>query len=306
MNDAYDAIVLLGFGGPTTPAEVRPFLDRILAGRPVPPERYEAVVNNYRVIGGSSPYNERTERQAAALGEALRARGVETPVMVTYRNVVPFNADVVRDLTANGARRVLGVPLTVFSGEESNERYIREFDRALGEAGAAAPAVTYLEPFFDDPAFVRAQADAVREALPRLQSETFDGVRVIFTAHSIPCATPGTYAADFEYCAGLVAESLALPDWSIAYQSRSGSPQTPWFGPDVRDEVRALPGSGTTKALLVALGFLCDHVEVLYDLDVDAAEVAGEVGVQIARAETMNDRPAFIAMLADRIAKVLR
>ncbi len=306
MSDAFDAIVLLGFGGPRTPEEVRPFLDRILAGRPVPPARYEAVVNNYRVIGGSSPYNERTESQAAALNSALRARGIETPVLITYRNTAPFNRDTIADLMAAGAKRVLGVPLAVFSGEESNERYIRDFDRALAEAGPEAPTVAYLEPFFEDPAFIHAHAESIREALPLLGHESFADVRVIFTAHSIPTATPGTYAADFERASHLVAEELALPDWSTAYQSRSGSPQTPWFGPDVRDVVHELPDAGVNAALLVAIGFLCDHVEVLYDLDVDAAGVGLEVGVRTVRAETMNDRPAFIAMLADHITKASR
>ncbi len=306
MGDAFDAIVLLGFGGPRSPEEVRPFLDRVLAGRPVPPGRYESVVNNYRVIGGSSPYNERTESQAAALRNALHARGIETPVLITYRNTTPFNCETITDLISSGAKRVLGVPLTVFSGEESNERYTRDFDRALAEAGPDAPTVAYLEPFFEDPAFIHAHAESIREALALLGLESFEDVRVIFTAHSIPTATPGGYAADFERASRLVADELALPDWGIAYQSRSGSPQTPWFGPDVRDEVRALPEAGANAALLVAIGFLCDHVEVLYDLDVDAAGVGYEVGVRTIRAETMNDRPAFIAMLADRIARALR
>jgi len=272
----------------------------------VSPERYEAVVENYRIIGGFSPYNERTEAQAAALGDALRARGIATRVIVGYRNVAPFNGDVVAGLIAQGARRVLAVPLAVFGGAESDQRYIREFDRALAEAGPAAPAVTYLSPFFDDPAFVRAQAEAVREALARLGRATFEGVRVIFTAHSIPTATPGAYAGDFERASRLVAEELALPSWSLAYQSRSGGPQTPWLGPDVRDELRALPASGVDHVILVAIGFLCDHVEVLYDLDVDAAGVAAEAGVRLVRAETMNARPAFIAALADRVARALR
>jgi len=284
---------------------VRPFLDRILADRPVSAERYEAVVENYRVIGGSSPYNERTEQQAEALAAALRDRDIDTPVTIAYRNVAPYDDDIVRVLASYGARRVLGVPLAVFGGQESNERYIREFDRALAEAGPDAPAVTYLEPFFDDRAFVRAQAETIREALGALGRTNFDGVRVIFTAHSIPTATSGSYADDFAGASSLVAEELALPDWGIAYQSRSGSPQTPWLGPDVRDEIRALPASGVTDAILVAIGFLCDHVEVLYDLDVDAAGIARETGVRLVRAETMNARPAFIAMLADRVAKAL-
>jgi ferrochelatase len=305
MSAAFDAVVLLGFGGPRTPDEVRPFLDRILAGRPVPPARYEAVVENYHAIGGASPYNEHTERQAEALAEALRARGIATPVTIAYRNAAPFTDDIVHVLTTFGARRVLAIPLAVFSGEESNERYMREFDRALA-AVEGAPQVTYLEPFFADPAFVRAQAEAIREALTRLGRESFEGVRVIFTAHSIPTATPGSYASDFERAAQLVAEALALPDWSIAYQSRSGGPQTPWLGPDVRDVVRDLPSAGIDTVVLVAIGFLCDHVEVLYDLDIDAATVGCDAGVRIERASTPNDRPAFIAMLAENVAKAMQ
>jgi ferrochelatase len=306
MSDAFDAVVLLGFGGPRTPEEVRPFLDRILAGRPVPPARYEAVVENYRLIGGASPYNDRTERQAEALAAGLRERGIETSVAIAYRNVAPFNDDIVRVLASGGVRRVLGVPLAVFGGEESNERYIRDFDRALAAVGPDAPHVAYLEPFFADPAFVRAQAAAVREALTQLGYDSFDRVRVIFTAHSIPTATPGPYADDFAQAAALVAQELALPDWSVAYQSRSGSPQTPWLGPDVRDELRGLPNAGIADAILVPIGFLCDHIEVLYDLDIDAANVAREAGVRVARAPMPNDRPDFIAMLAANVARAMQ
>ena len=193
--------------------------------------------------------------------------------------------------------------MAVFGGEKATSA-IRSSSRAA--VGPDAPAVTYLEPFFDDPAFVRAQAGTIREALGSLGRTTFDGVRVIFTAHSIPTATRGSYADDFERASRLVAGELALPDWRVAYQSRSGSPQTPWLGPDVRDEVRALPTAGVTAVILVAIGFLCDHVEVLYDLDVDAAGIASEIGVHLVRADTMNARPEFIEMLADRVAEALR
>lgn len=284
-----DAVVLLGFGGPGEPAEIRPFLDRVLEGRPIPPARYEEVVSHYEQIGGKSPFDELTRRQADALATELREHaGLDVPVDVAYLNSAPFVGDVAAQLSANGRTRPLGIILAAFQSPASWEKYQR------------IPGAAYAPPFFDHPLFVQAYAQRVRDALAELGQEHFEGVALIFTAHSIPQvmddASP--YSRQFARSAQLIAQAAGAGSWTLAYQSRSGSPKDPWLGPDVREVLTELPSSGIRKAVVAPIGFLCDHVEVLYDLDIDAAHAAAGAGVRMARAAALNDHPLFIRMLA--------
>lgn len=291
---SYDAIVLLGFGGPERPEEIRPFLDRVLEGRRIPPERYEEVVSHYEHMpGGKSPFNELTRRQAEGLERELRARGITLPVRIAYKNSVPFERDVVRELADSGAQRLLGVILAVHQSPASWQKY------------QTLPNAQYVEPYFDNPLFVRANAERVRDALARLGKSSFDGVALIFTAHSIPqaMADRSPYVQQLQRSAELIAREAGASSWSIAYQSRSGSPADPWLEPDVRDVLKSLPASGIREAIVAPIGFLCDHVEVLYDLDVDAAAAARESGVRMERAQALNDHPLFIRMLADLVER---
>jgi ferrochelatase len=303
----YDAIVLLGFGGPAAPEEIRPFLDRVLEGRRIPEARYESVVGHYLHIGGRSPYNELTQRQAGALARALHERGIETPVEVAYRNAPPFIDDVASRLTHQSAGNLFAIALAPHQSPASTEKYERAFQHALKRAGSAA-RVSYAPPFFDHPLFIRAHAARVREALERLNGKRFDGVELIFTAHSIPAAiaSASPYVAQFTRTGELVAKETGAPRWSVAYQSRSGNPAEPWLEPDVRDLLRELPSRGVRAAVVAPIGFLCDHVEVLYDLDVEARQVAREVHVRMERATALNDHPLFIEMLADLATAQIR
>lgn len=299
----YDAVVLLGFGGPETPQDVRPFLSRVLAGRPVPPGRIDSVAQHYADIGGTSPFNALTARQASALERALHARSLDLPVRVAYRFADPYMDDVVRDLANHGARRVLAIVLAAHRSSASTERYAKAFEDACEKDGNRF-AVEYTDPFFDDPLFVRAHAQLVHEALAQLGRSSFDGVELIFTAHSIPqpIADAGSYVSDLTRSAELIAREAGAGSWRLAYQSRSGKPTDAWLEPDVRDVLRALAECGVREAMLSPIGFLCDHVEVLYDLDVDAVNVARESGVRLARASALNDHPLFIELLAERVA----
>jgi ferrochelatase len=283
-------VVLLGFGGPTGPQEIRPFLDRVLEGRPVPRERYEEVVHHYETIGGRSPFNELTQRQADALANELHARGVELPVRVAYRFTPPFVSDVAADLASTNAP-VIGVILAVHGGGASWDRY-----KLIANA-------RYIEPFYEHPLFVEASADRVRDALHRLGKNDFAGTALIFTAHSIPQAFANPYEAQFHRSAELIASALGAPSFQIAYQSRSGAPSEPWLEPDVGEVLRELPQRGERDAVVAPIGFLCDHVEVLYDLDHEAKEIAAQSGVRMERAGTLNDHPVFIRMLADLVQK---
>ncbi|HKU67000.1 MAG TPA: ferrochelatase [Candidatus Baltobacteraceae bacterium] len=285
------AVVLLGFGGPTRPEEIRPFLDRVLQGRRVPPDRVEIVVSHYLHMGGKSPFNELTQRQADALARELHDRGVDASVRTAYLNAAPFVADVAADMQREGVRPVV-VILAAHQSPASWDKYL-----------ALIPDAKYVPPYYEHPLFVQANAQRVREALARFGKNDFDGVHVVFTAHSIPqaMADASPYVQQLHRTAQLVAAKAGVRDWTLAYQSRSGSPMEKWLEPDIRDALRALAGEGVREAIVAPIGFLCDHVEVLYDLDVDAAQAARDAGVHMERASTLNDHPLFIRMLADLV-----
>lgn len=283
-------IVLLGFGGPARPEEIRPFLDRVLQGRRVPPERYELVVSHYMHIGGKSPFNELTQRQADGLARELHARGIGARVRTAYLNAAPFVADVAAQLQSEGVERPLVVILAAHQSPASWDKY-----------QGLIPNAIYVPPYYEQPLFVQANAERVKDALQRLGRTSFEGVELIFTAHSIPqaMADASPYVSQLKRSAQLIAAQAGAPSWRIAYQSRSGSPTDKWLEPDIRDVLRELPAEGLHEAIVAPIGFLCDHVEVLYDLDVDAAQAAGDAGVRMERAAALNDHPLFVRMLAD-------
>jgi protoporphyrin/coproporphyrin ferrochelatase len=292
-----DAVVLLGFGGPETPAEIRPFLDRVLEGRRVSAVRYEEVVEHYMHIGGRSPYNELTMRQATALERELRTGGNAIPVRVAFRNTPPYIPDELASLARGGARRVFAIPLTAYGGPASADRYIAAAATALSSLDAALQ-VEYAAPFFDRPLFIQAQAARIREALARDELLEAKTPALIFTAHSVPLDAATPYMRQLEFAAARTAETLGISSWTLAYQSRSGAPTDAWLEPDVRDVLRSLASRGARHTVVAPIGFLCEHVEVMYDLDVDAAEVARECGITMVRAKALDDHPFFIAMLA--------
>jgi len=299
-----DAVLLIGFGGPTRSEEIRPFLDNILRGRPIPKERYEEVVHHYEVMGGRSPYNEHTMRQADALRARLRHDGIDIPIVVGMRNWEPYLIESMRELASRRVRRVLGFILAAHRCEASWERYQAAVDDARGKIGVDAPQIEYPEPWHTHPRFIEATADRVRAAFAKLDQDEAKTAELIFTAHSIPVpmANASGYAEQIRESATAVASRLGRASWSLAFQSRSGSPRDRWLEPDVGDAIRKLDGR---PAVVMPIGFLCDHVEVLYDLDVEAAKVARESGVKMIRAGTVADHPAFIDMMADIVREHL-
>ncbi len=288
-----DAVLLLAFGGPTRPEEIRPFLANGTRGRRIPADRLEAVAHHYEVIGGRSPLNELTFRQAAALRRALP----ELPVYVGMRNWAPYVADVVAEMTLAGVRRAVGVVLSPHASEASRERYVETVDEARAAAGPRAPEVVWVPTWHAHPRFVEAVADCVARARATVAPDA----PVVFTAHSIPtpAAAASPYVRELTETASAVATTLGIARWRLAYQSRSGSPRDPWLEPDVNDVLRELAGGGVRDVVVAPIGFVCDHVEVLYDLDVEARQTATGLGMRLARASTVNDHPAFVAMLAD-------
>jgi protoporphyrin/coproporphyrin ferrochelatase len=296
-----DAVLMIGFGGPTRADEVRPFLDNVLRGRPIPRERYDEVAHHYDLLGGRSPYNELTMRQAAALRAELAKKKVTVPIAVGMRNWEPYVTDAMRTLADGGARRVLGFIMAAHRSEASFERYQATVEDARAQLGELAPEIVYPEPWHDHPLFVTAVASRVREALSRLDFPDRSSARLIFTAHSIPIAMAeaGPYVEQLTQSARIVAADLGIDTWQFAYQSRSGSPRDAWLEPDIKETLRSLDSK---IAVVVPIGFLCDHVEVLYDLDIEAAQVARECGIRMERAPTVGDHPLFIEMMASIVA----
>lgn len=299
----FDAVLVIAFGGPESLDEVRPFLRRVLAGRPIPEARFEEVAHHYEVIGGKSPGPEISRRQTSALERALRARGVTLPVLLGMRNSAPFLADALSATAARGGRRALGLILAAHESEASHGRYRQSVEAARAQLGEVAPDVAYTGSFHTHPGFVAAHTEHVSRALATLSEP--GAAKLVFTAHSIPTPMQHPYVAELEHSARLVATAVGRSDYRIAYQSRSGAPRDPWLEPDINAVIREEASAGTRALALCPLGFVCDHVEVLYDLDIEAAQTAKEAGVRLVRAAAPNDHPAFIEALADAVVAAL-
>jgi ferrochelatase len=301
----FDAVLLVAFGGPQGPADVRPFLENVLRGRRVSPERVEEVAHHYERFGGISPLTELTMKQAAALEAALAAREIRLPVHVGMRNWHPFLADTLTRMSDAGVRRAIGVLAAAqrsYSGCLQYKENVRDARTAVVGAGRAAIDVVYVGDWHEHPGFIDANADNIRRAAARLPPETRDSARLIFTAHSIPVsmARQYPYEQNLRASAERIAKAAGRADWALVYQSRSGRPGDPWLEPDICDYLRQ---ASLASAILCPVGFLCDHVEVLYDLDVEAAEVCRETGTAMVRAEAVNTHPRFIDALADAVTE---
>jgi protoporphyrin/coproporphyrin ferrochelatase len=302
---ASDAVLLIAFGGPTNMDEVWPFLENVVRGRPVPRERLELVVHHYELIGGRSPLNELTFRQARGLEAELRATGPALPVYVGMRNWTPYLHETLQRMAADGVRRAIGVIMAAQQSEASWGRYERDVAAAREQVGASAPQIDYADEWHAHPLFIEAVSDNVTCALEHVPAERRADVPIVFTAHSVPTAMAAAspYVEQITESARLVAQRVGHGHWSLAYQSRSGSPREPWLEPDICAVVRRLAQEGVRDLVVVPVGFICDHVEVLYDLDIEARQVAQDAGVNFVRAATVNDHPTFIRMLADVVRR---
>src|SRR5919108_1216495 len=296
MPTPYDAVVLIGFGGPSSPEELRPFLARVLRGLPTPAERIDEFVRHYVAIGGRSPFNEITCRQAVALEKALRRRELSLPVYVGMRNSRPFIRETLDQMTANGVRRARAFILSPLQTEASWERYQRDVQEAKEELGGAVPSIDFCPGWYAHPRFIQAFAEHIEAKLDNIPAERRYTAPLIFTAHSLPIAMAdrSPYVEQFEKTARLLAERLGHKRWSIAYQSRSGRPTDLWLEPDIGQVIRDLAGQNVRDIVVAPIGFVCDHVEVLYDLDIAARKIAEDLGIRFNRASCPNDHPTFV------------
>jgi protoporphyrin/coproporphyrin ferrochelatase len=298
-----DSVLLLGFGGPTRPEEIGPFLHRVAEGRGISKERLAEVEHHYLEIGGRSPYNEQTEQLRAALEAWLRDHGPSLPVYTGMRNWHPFLADTFRAMHADGRRRCVGVILATHRSEASHPRYLADVARAAEEAGTDAAGLDLLPPWFDSRGFHAAVASRIEEGSPFRRGAWPASVPLVFTAHSIPVrmAESSTYVSDVRRSCEGTARLLGASSWRIAYQSRSGDPRTPWLEPDINDALRDLAAGGAREVVVQAIGFLSDHVEVLYDLDVEARRTASALGLTLHRTPCVGTHLDFVALLGESI-----
>jgi ferrochelatase len=300
----YDALLLVSFGGPEGPDEVMPFLENVLRGRNVPRERMLEVSHHYDLFGGVSPINEQNRALIAALRAEFVANGLDLPIYWGNRNWRPFLPDALREMQADGRRHALAFITSAYSSYSSCRQYLEDIARAQAEVGPGAPQVSPLRKFFNHPSFVAANADHLREALATLPPGSQPRARVIFSAHSIPesMAQVSAYEAQLRTACRLVAEASGVGSWELAYQSRSGSPAQPWLEPDIEERLEALRAEGVAEVVVAPIGFLSDHVEVLYDLDVAAQRLAERLGMTMVRAATVGVHPAFVRMIHELVA----
>lgn len=298
--DPYDALLLVSFGGPERPEDVLPFLEDVTRGRDVPRARLLEVARHYHHFGGVSPINEANRRLLGAIRAELDAHGPALPVYWGNRHWHPRLEETVRRMAADGVRRALAFVTAGFGSYASCRQYQEAIERARAAAGPVAPQIERLRHFYNHPDFIEAVVEQTRAALDRVPPGRRAEAALVFTAHSVPrwMADSSDYVAELREAAALVAERLDPPrPWTLAYQSRSGDPSVPWLGPDIAEHLERLSGEGACHVVVVPLGFVSDHMEVVYDLDVEAAARARALGLEFVRAETPGSHPAFVRMV---------
>ena len=305
MADSYDAVLLVSFGGPDGPDDVMPFLENVLRGRNVPRERMLEVAEHYLHFGGKSPINEQNLALLAALRAELERRGPHIPVYWGNRNWHPLLTDTIREMADAGVKRAIAFVTSAYSSYSGCRQYRENIAAACAAVGERAPQIDKIRVFFNHPGFVGSMADNVTRALGRFPENARAAVPVLFTAHSIPTSMADgcRYGVQLAEACRLVAEQAGVTDWKLVYQSRSGPPTQPWLEPDICDAIRDLHAHGGRHLVIAPIGFISDHMEVLYDLDTEAADLCHELGVEMVRAATVGTDPAFIGMVRDLIAE---
>lgn len=290
----YDALLVVSFGGPEGMDDVIPFLENVLRGRNVPRERMLQVARHYELFGGVSPINQQNRDLIAALEKELERNGPQLPIYWGNRNWHPLLPDTLRRMAADGVRNALAFVTSAYSSYSSCRQYLQNISDAQASVGPDAPRVEKLRVFYKHPRFIEANVDHVRAVWKK-------PAHLVFTAHSIPesMAANCDYAAQLVETGRLIARELNVENWQVVYQSRSGSPSQPWLGPDVCGYLGALAHYGVKDVVVAPIGFVSDHMEVVYDLDYEAQKVARELGMNLVRARTAGTHPAFVKMIRE-------
>jgi ferrochelatase len=304
VTQPYDAVLVVAFGGPERPDDVLPFLQNVLRGKNVPQARMLEVAAHYQKFGGKSPINQQTRSLAEALRAELTALGPDLPVYWGNRNWHPLLADTMAQMASDGIHRALAFFTSAYSSFSGCRQYLEDIERARQSVGPKAPTVEKLRAYYNHPGFIGPMIERVRDALVQIPVARRDSATVIYTAHSIPLAMADhcDYAAQIAEAARLVSEALAISNYRVAYQSRSGPPQQPWLEPDIRDALRSLRTTTSARdVVIVPIGFVSDHVEILFDLDTEARAVCEELGLSMIRASTVGSHRDFVHTIRELI-----
>ncbi len=300
----YDALLIVSFGGPEGADDVLPFLENVTRGRNIPRERLLEVAEHYQHFGGVSPLNGEIRGLLGKLIQELNSQGPQLPVYWGNRNWHPMLGDVVQQMADDGIQHALAFVTSAFGSYSSCRQYREDIARAREQVSDAAPQIDVIRRFYNHPGFIEAVADRTAAALAELPEASRGGAHLLFTAHSIPVAMAqtGPYEGQLREACRLVAEALGRPQWQLAFQSRSGPPSQPWLGPDVESTLRAIAASdGPREVVIVPIGFLHDHMEVVFDLDVEVRELCEELGLTMVRAATPGLHPRFVRMIRELV-----
>jgi ferrochelatase len=303
MNQTYDALLIVSFGGPEGMDDVMPFLENVLRGKNVPVERMRAVAHHYELFGGVSPINEQNRRLIEALKAELAANGPGLPIYWGNRNWHPLLADTLREMAADGIRHALGFFTSAYSSYSGCRQYREDIERAQMEVGPTAPRVDKLRAFYNHPGFIEPNTENVRAALERIPAGRRERAHIAFTAHSIPVtmAAGCDYQAQLMETCRLIAGGLQHERWQLVFQSRSGAPGQPWLEPDICDYLSELKEEGAQDVVVVPVGFISDHMEVLYDLDTEARALCDKINLNMVRAATVGAHPSFVRMIRELV-----
>jgi protoporphyrin/coproporphyrin ferrochelatase len=311
----YDAFLLVSFGGPEGPADVMPFLENVTRGRGVPRDRLAEVADHYELFGGVSPINQQCRDLLTAIGKDFAAAGMDLPLYWGNRNWHPYLADTVARMAADGVRHALAFVTSAYGSYSSCRQYLDDIESARAAAGPAAPRIDKIRHYFNHPGFIGPLTEAALTAIGSLPPAVMHDAFLAFTAHSVPEAMAaasgpagGLYPAQLEEASRLIAGGLAEAEgherpWRLVYQSRSGPPAVPWLGPDVCDHLTALAADGAPGVVVIPVGFVSDHLEVVYDLDLEAAKLARRLGLPMARAATPGIHPGFVSMITELVSE---
>jgi ferrochelatase len=303
----YQALLVVAFGGPEGPDDVIPFLENVLRGKNVPRERMLAVAAHYQRFGGVSPLNAQNRALIDALKQEFRDGGIKLPIFWGNRNWHPLLTDTLREMRDAGIGRALGLFTSAYSSYSSCRQYRENIAEAQAEAGPSAPQIDKLRAYFNHPGFIESTVERAAEALAEIPPGSRGATRLVFTAHSIPreMADGCRYEAQLQEASGLVADAMGIRHgrWSVVYQSRSGPPMQPWLEPDISDHLRRLRTEGVANVVVIPIGFLSDHMEVVYDLDIEARETAEDLGLKLVRAKTIGTHPRFVRMIRELVVE---
>ncbi|MGO8689720.1 MAG: ferrochelatase [Thermoguttaceae bacterium] len=301
---SYDALLVVSFGGPEGPDEVMPFLKNVARGKNVPPQRLQEVARHYEPFGGVSPANAQVRALVFALVTELNAHGPRLPVYWGNRHWHPLLGDTVRQMAEDGVRRALAFVTSAFGSYPGCGQYVKDIAAACQEAGAEAPRIDKLRLFYNHPGFIEAMADRVWDALESLPAERRAAARLVYTAHSVPASMTCncSYQQQLQEACALVSQRLGHAPWHLAYQSRSGPPGQTWLEPDVADYLRALAaGGGSRDVVLAPIGFVCENMETVYDLDVEVGRLCEELGLNLVRSGVVGSHRRFVQMIRELV-----